>query len=137
MPRTLIEFDSRELATLFAALRHWQATDSADTEKFNAIAADGDVHAALTNEEIDGLCERMNFTEELKPAGYYSRPVTMPKTKREGLCNAVQMIINALETDQTQSPLFAAVDLLTDLACKPNPYNVPGPAVTRASAVAK
>lgn len=48
-------------------------------------------------------------------ATYYSREITMPKTKKEGLCNFVQMVINRLEAGQHEEALLTAVDLLQDL----------------------
>lgn len=43
--------------------------------------------------------------------GHYSRQVTMPKTRREGLRNFVQMIINDIEAENYQEALLRAVDL--------------------------
>jgi len=47
--------NEKELATVLAALRHWQ--DECDSFKFS-----DDVHL-LTSGEIDGLCERLNIYE--------------------------------------------------------------------------
>jgi hypothetical protein len=46
---------------------------------------------------------------------YYSRKIEMPKTKREGLENFVQMIINRLEAGENQEALLQAVDLVNDV----------------------
>jgi hypothetical protein len=46
---------------------------------------------------------------------YYSRKIEMPKTKREGLENFVQMIINRLEAGENQEALLQAVDLINDV----------------------
>lgn len=46
---------------------------------------------------------------------YYSRKIEMPKTKREGLENFLQIIINRLEAGETHEGLLAAVDLLQDV----------------------
>jgi hypothetical protein len=130
MNRMLLTLNDRELATILAALRLWQATDSADTEEQNDIATNGGNLDAMSNEEIDILCETVNRTTVAADT-YYSAPVTLPTTKREGLCNAVQLIINAMEAEQHQSALLATVDLLNDIASKSNPYNIPGRSVTR------
>lgn len=47
----------------------------------------------------------------------YSRPVEMPRTKKEGLANFVQLIINKIESGDTSNALLGAVDLLEDLRC--------------------
>jgi hypothetical protein len=46
---------------------------------------------------------------------YYTREITMPKDKQEGLANFVQMIINELEADNTREALLKAVDLHGDI----------------------
>lgn len=46
---------------------------------------------------------------------YYSREITVPKDKREGLENFVQFIINALERGDTREALLKAVDLRQDI----------------------
>lgn len=54
-------FDSRELATVLAALRHWQATPSEQVKAgVLEIATCGDEFPALDDSEIDALCERIN-----------------------------------------------------------------------------
>ncbi len=54
----------RELATVLAALRHWQATvlasDPAATSQFEHF---GDT-TPLTTQEVDDLCERLNLGPE-------------------------------------------------------------------------
>ncbi len=57
----------------------------------------------------------------------------MPTTKREGLCNAVQIIVNAMEAKNTESALYAAVDLLCDLRSTSNPYKIPGPVPSKST----
>lgn len=52
--------DTRELATMLAALRFFQRTGSDLTEPENDIATNGGEVAALSIEEIDVLCERLN-----------------------------------------------------------------------------
>jgi hypothetical protein len=54
--------------------------------------------------------------------GYYYAEITMPKTKREGLQNFVQLIINQIEQGEHREALLTAVDLLNDLKSKANPY---------------
>lgn len=53
-------FEPRELATILAALRFWQRTPSDYTEPENDIATNGGETDALSIEEIDVLCERLN-----------------------------------------------------------------------------
>lgn len=47
--------------------------------------------------------------------GTYSRKIEMPKTKREGLENFVQMIINRIEGGEHREALLQAVDLINDV----------------------
>lgn len=58
--RTIIVND-RQHATVLAALRFWQRMPSEMSEPENDIATNGDDHPALTLEEIDALCERINL----------------------------------------------------------------------------
>lgn len=58
------------------------------------------------------------------PETYYTRPVTTPKNMQEGLANAVQLVINAIEAGEYQDALLLAVDLHGDIASKANPYRV-------------
>lgn len=53
---------------------------------------------------------------------HYSREITMPSTKLEGLQNFVQLIINKIEAGDTNEALLSAVDLLNDLGSNANPY---------------
>jgi len=46
---------------------------------------------------------------------YYTAEIKMPTTKREGLENFIQMIINHLEADNTREALLTAVDLRQDV----------------------
>lgn len=55
---------------------------------------------------------------------YYTAPLTMPKTKREGLANAVQMIINAAEAGDSREAMLLAVNLLDDITSESNPYKL-------------
>ena len=61
----LLDLDGRELATILAALRYYQAENlQADGEAADQaageIASDGGRLQPLTREEIDALCERLN-----------------------------------------------------------------------------
>lgn len=49
----------RELATVLAALRHWQASDVYNIDLLD-ISTDGGTLEALTAAEIDDLCEELN-----------------------------------------------------------------------------
>jgi hypothetical protein len=51
----------RELATVLAALRYWQS-DFASTDKIIAGGEHFSDQDPLTADEIDDLCERLNFT---------------------------------------------------------------------------
>lgn len=53
-----IEIDDRELATILAALRMFQRNDR-DFE-LTEIQTDNGLFTALSDEEIDTLCERIN-----------------------------------------------------------------------------
>lgn len=46
---------------------------------------------------------------------YYTRKIEMPATKREGLANFVQIIINRIEAGDVREALLAAVDLRQDI----------------------
>ena len=46
---------------------------------------------------------------------YYSREIKVPTTRREGLANFVQIIINKIEAGEINGALMAAVDLHQDL----------------------
>jgi hypothetical protein len=54
---------------------------------------------------------------------FYSRELKMPHTRLDGLCNFVQMVINALEAGNTESALLTAVDLLDTLRGQSNPFS--------------
>lgn len=56
----MTKLDTRETATVLAALRHWQNLPSDHTPDENDIATDGDTIVPLYNDEIDTLCERLN-----------------------------------------------------------------------------
>lgn len=57
----IIVVDTRELATILAALRCFQRTPSDFTRPENDIATNDCEFAALSIEEIEVLCERLNL----------------------------------------------------------------------------
>ncbi len=66
------EVSDREIAHLLAALRNWQ-TDALNENLTEAFAGHFEEHEPLTDEEIDSLCERLNFAGEsqvVKGAAY-------------------------------------------------------------------
>ena len=48
---------------------------------------------------------------------YYTRDIEMPKTKRDGLANFVQLIINSAEAGDAREAMLKGVDLLDDIQC--------------------
>ncbi|MCA2655947.1 hypothetical protein [Microcystis sp. M061S2] len=54
----MYQLSDRDKATIFAALRHWQATVNADER--NAFPHFAEDIEPLSDEEIDALCELMN-----------------------------------------------------------------------------
>jgi hypothetical protein len=66
-----VELSIREVAQLLAALRNWQ-TDALNEDLAEAFAGHFEDHEPLTDDEIDDLCERLNFAGEqvVKGAAY-------------------------------------------------------------------
>ena len=66
-----IELSDREISQLLAALRNWQ-TDSLNEDLVEAFAGHFEDHQPLSDEEIDDLCERLNFgdAQVVKGAAY-------------------------------------------------------------------
>jgi len=67
-----LELTEREIAQLLAALRNWQ-TDSLNEDLVEAFAGHFEDSEPLTDEEIDDLCERLNFAADgqvVKGAAY-------------------------------------------------------------------
>ena len=61
----LIRVTDRELATLLAALRTWQGTVAEKhAQELVSPSHFEDGISPLTAEEIDELCERLNFSDE-------------------------------------------------------------------------
>jgi hypothetical protein len=54
-----MNLNDRELNTVLAALREWQATTTDFERREHMIAADNGVKP-LTDDEIDALCDRLN-----------------------------------------------------------------------------
>lgn len=54
----------------------------------------------------------------------HTRKVEMPKTKREGLANAIQLAINALDAGDTREAMLQMENILDDVSGESNPYNV-------------
>ena len=66
-----IELSDRDIAQLLAALRNWQ-TDSLNEDLAEAFAGHFEDHEPLSDDEIDALCERINFgdSQVVKGAAY-------------------------------------------------------------------
>jgi len=66
-----VELSERDVAQLLAALRNWQ-TDSLNEDLADAFAGHFEDHEPLSDDEIDALCERLNFAGEqvVKGAAY-------------------------------------------------------------------
>jgi hypothetical protein len=56
----LIDITERERAQLLAALRNWQ-TDALNEDLADAFAGHFEDFAPMEGDEIDALCERLNF----------------------------------------------------------------------------
>lgn len=55
--------DNRQLATILAALRYWQRNMPVDARLEDDIASNGGQVTPLADEEIDEICEAVNFGE--------------------------------------------------------------------------
>lgn len=60
MKPTTVQLDTREVATVLAALRLRQCNDLHEYEGLMDIATNGDTVEPLSDDEIDNLCERIN-----------------------------------------------------------------------------
>jgi len=56
----LSELDRQQVATILAALRHWQSLEQSQRSAYPQFSVDGT--EPLNNEAIDQLCEQINFT---------------------------------------------------------------------------
>ena len=66
-----IELSDRDIAQVLAALRNWQ-TDGLNEDLADAFSGHFEDHEPLSDDEIDELCERLNFGGEqvVKGAAY-------------------------------------------------------------------
>ena len=66
-----VELTDRDIAQLLAALRNWQ-TDALNEDLAEAFAGHFEDHEPLSDDEIDTLCERLNFgdSQVVKGAAY-------------------------------------------------------------------
>lgn len=60
MPALTLTVTERERDTILAALRMWQAHPAGVTD-LDEIATNGGKYEALTSDEIESLCEELNF----------------------------------------------------------------------------
>jgi len=58
-----VELSDRDIAQLLAALRNWQ-TDALNEDLVEAFAGHFEDREPLSDDEIDALCERLNFAGE-------------------------------------------------------------------------
>jgi len=58
-----VELSDRDIATLLASLRNWQI-DGLNEDLADAYCGHFEEHAPLSDDEIDELCERINFAGE-------------------------------------------------------------------------
>jgi hypothetical protein len=67
----VVEPSDRDIAQVLAALRNWQ-TDALNEDLAEPFAGHFEDHAPLSDEEIDDLCERLNFSggQVVKGAAY-------------------------------------------------------------------
>ena len=57
-----VELSDRDIAQVLAALRNWQI-DALNEDMAEEFAGHFEGHSPMTDEEIDDLCERINFGE--------------------------------------------------------------------------
>jgi len=58
-----VKLSDREIATLLASLRNWQ-TDGLNEDLADAFCGHFEEHQPLSDDEIDELCEKLNFAGE-------------------------------------------------------------------------
>jgi hypothetical protein len=63
-----VELSHRDIAQLLAALRNWQV-DALNEDLAESFAGHFEEHAPLDDDEIDALCERLNFAGEQTVTG--------------------------------------------------------------------
>ena len=59
-----VELNDREIALVLAALRNWQV-DGLNEDLAETFAGHFEEHEPLSDEEIDALCERINFGDNV------------------------------------------------------------------------
>jgi hypothetical protein len=59
----LIDLTERDVAQILAALRNWRL-DAGNEDLMEAFAGHFEDHEPLAAEEIDALCEHLNFSAE-------------------------------------------------------------------------
>ena len=59
-----VELNEREIAQVLAALRNWQV-DALNEDLADTFAGHFEDHEPLSDEEIDDLCERINFGDDV------------------------------------------------------------------------
>ena len=57
-----LELTEREIAQVLAALRNWQV-DALNEDMVEEFAGHFEDHEPLTDDEIESLCERLNFAD--------------------------------------------------------------------------
>jgi hypothetical protein len=62
------------------------------------------------------------IAEQYRISQHYTRPISEPKTKQDGLANALQMAINQIEAGNASEALLQLVNLLDDVCAESNPY---------------
>jgi hypothetical protein len=82
------EMNKRELATVLAALRHYQSITSTSWGRVESVATDGGSFPAMSFREIDSLCEKLNVPATAAPeavvvieGGMVSAVITNQKMK--------------------------------------------------------
>jgi hypothetical protein len=66
-----VELSQREVAHLLAALRNWQV-NSLNEDLVDGFATHFEDHEPLGDDEIDALCDRLNFAgEQVVKGGAY------------------------------------------------------------------
>lgn len=74
---------TRELATMLAALRFWQANSAADAEIEEIFAEHFYRTTPLNADEVNNLCEKLNCS----PAGYVVLNLSKPLDAGDGKYN--------------------------------------------------
>jgi len=104
-------FDRRELGSLLAALRFWQAAKAGRPQAFaeldEQVARDGGEHSALSVLEIDALCERLAFGGASPAEQAYQSAVQVADDRAETiqeLQGALKGLVNVVIAEVPKSP---------------------------------